>query len=123
MVIKSVVFTIPVCIFTIFTIFVSLLIHGVHKFKPRLVNIYIIFMIVILALLCLCTLVLTVLMRNMNGVLIMIMVNTFLLGSLFYFYYNGFFVLHYNIMIGKGEGEEGSLNLADNRPLVPARRI
>ena len=116
-------FMIPVCIFTVFTIFVSLMIHGVRKFKPRLVNIYIIFMIVIFALLCLCTLVLTVLMGNMDGVLIMIMVNTFLLGSLFYFYYNGFFVLHYNIMIGKGEGEEGSVNLAHNRPVAPTQRI
>ena len=111
---------IPVCIFTIFIIFVSLMIHGVRKFMPRLVNTYIIFKIVIFVLY---TLVLTVLMGNMDGVLIMIMVNTFLLGSLFYFYYNGFFVLHYDIMIGKGEGEEESLNLADNRPLVPARRI
>ena len=43
-------FMIPVCIFTIFTIFVSLMMRGVYKFKPRLVNIYIIFKIIIFVL-------------------------------------------------------------------------
>ena len=105
---------IPVCICTIFAVFHSLMIHGVHKFKPRLVNTYIVFKIVIFALVTLLTLVSIimsgVLMRYMAGVSIMTDINTFLLYSFFYFYSNGFIVLHYNIMIGNNT-EEGSLNL------------
>jgi len=108
---------IPVCICTIFAGFHSLMIHGVHKFKPRLVNTYIVFKIVIFALVILFTLVSIimsgVLMGYMAGVSILTDINTFLLYSFFYFYSNGFIVLHYNIMIGNN-AEEGSLNLTHN---------
>jgi len=106
---------IPVCMFTISTIFVSLMIHGVRKFMPRLVNTYIIFKYVIFALFSLGTLVsismYVVVMGNMaSGLLILTVINQFLLCSFFYFYSNGFIVLHYNIMIGNNK-EEDSLNL------------
>jgi len=112
---------IPVCIYTVFTIFVSLMIHGVRKFKPHLVNTYIIFKIVIFALFSLGTLVYiimyVVMTGNMAGVSILTVINQFLICSFFYFYSNGFIVLHYNIMIGNNK-EENSLNLYDYRGFI-----
>ena len=120
-VIKSVVFTIPACIFTIFTIFVSLMIHGVRKSKPCLINRYIIFKIVIFALFTLSIIMYGPEMNGFQSVFISHLeimrpgLTGFLLGSFNYFYFIGFLVLHYNIMIRKENGEEGSANLAHNR--------
>jgi len=105
---------IQVFMFIIFTIFDSLMIHGVRKFKPRLVNTYIIFKIVIFVISSLGTLLsiimYVVILGNMAGLSILTVINQFLLYSFFYFYSNGFIVLHYNIMIGNNK-EEDSLNL------------
>jgi len=112
---------IQVFMFIIFTIFDSLMIHGVRKFKPRLVNTYIIFKIVIFALSSLGTLLsiimYVVILGNMAGLSILTVINQFLLYSFFYFYSNGFIVLHYNIMIGNNK-EENSLNLYDYRGFI-----
>ena len=85
------------------------MIHGVRKFKPRLVNTYIIFKIVIFVLFTL--ILVSIIISAVEGfdLPIMKIIITFLLNSFFYFYSNGFIVLHYNIMI-ENTKEEGSLN-------------
>jgi len=109
--------TIPIFISAIFTVFVSLMIHGVHKFKTRLVNTYIIYKIVLFALFALLTLVSIIMselmMGSRAGTSILINIDTFLLYCFFYFYSNGFIVLQYNIMIGNNS-EEGSMDLTHN---------
>ena len=97
--------SIPILISAIFTVFVSLMIHGVHKFKTRLVNTYIIYKIVlflIVALLCLwCSIDSATIISSQK----LIAIDTFLLYCFFYFYSNGFIVLQYNIMIGNNSEE------------------
>ena len=107
--------TIPIFISAILVVFISLMIHGVHKFKRRLLNIYIIFKIFLFAVFTLLELVSIILYliyshRTDNGIQIMSEVNVFLIYSFFYFYSNGFIVLHYNIMLGK-HTEESSMDL------------
>ena len=79
--------TIPVVISAILVVFISLMIHGVHKFKRRLLEIYIIFKIVIFALFTLLELVSIImyLMYYHGGIQIMSDVSVFL-NSFFYFY-------------------------------------
>ena len=104
--------TIPIFISAILVVFISLMIHGVHKFKRRLLNIYIIFKIVLFALFTLLELVSIImyLVYSQGGIQIMSEVNVFLIYSFFYFYSNGFIVLHYNIMLGT-HTEENSMDL------------
>ena len=107
---------IPVFIFcTIYTIFVSLMIQGVRKSKPCLVNSYIIFKIVIFVLFTL--ILVSIIMSAVEGfdLPIMKIIITFLLNSFFYFYSNGFIVLHYNIMIGNIQED---LDLYDYRGFI-----
>ena len=104
--------TIPIFISAILVVFISLMIHGVHKFKRRLLNIYIIFKIFLFAVFTLLELVSIILylIYSHGGTQIMSEVNVFLIYSFFYFYSNGFIVLHYNIMLGK-HTEESSMDL------------
>ena len=104
--------TIPIFISAILVVFISLMIHGVHKFKRRLLNIYIIFKIFLFAVFTLLELVSIILylIYSHGGIQIMSEVNVFLIYSFFYFYSNGFIVLHYNIMLGK-HTEESSMDL------------
>merc|ERR1712179_794831 len=110
--------TIPIFISVIFTVFLSLMIHGVHKFKPRLVNTFIIYKIVLLALVALFFLVSIimsgVMMGRMAGTMIQSDINAFILYCFFYFYSNGFILLQYNIMIGNNSEEE-SMDLTHNK--------
>ena len=104
--------TIPIFISAILVVFISLMIHGVHKFKRRLLNIYIIFKIFLFAVFTLLELVSIILylIYSHGGIQIMSEVNVFLIYSFFYFYSNGFIVLHYNIMLGT-HTEENSMDL------------
>ena len=79
--------TIPIFISAILVVFISLMIHGVHKFKRRLLEIYIIFKIVIFALFTLLELVSIImyLIYSHSGIQIMSDVSVFL-NSFFYFY-------------------------------------
>merc|ERR1711874_165082 len=80
---------------------ISLMIHGVRKFKPGLVNIYIIFKIVIFTLFAILT-------------LVQFVMGVFFIGGFFYFYSSGFMVVQYNIMLGR-HTEQGSLDLTHSR--------
>lgn len=88
------------------------MVHGVHKFKRRLLEIYIIFKIFIFALFTLLELVSIImyLIYSHSGIQIMSDVNVFLIYSFFYFYSNGFILLHYKIMLGTHK-EENSMDL------------
>jgi len=82
----------------------SLMIHGVRKFKPGLVNIYIIFKIVLFTLFALGTLVQVIMgwIFPMFGPLGWLLgINQFLFCGFFYFYGTGFMVVQYNIMLGR----------------------
>jgi len=107
--------TIPIIISGGFMAWISLMIHGVRKFKPGLVNIYIIFKIVIFTLFAILTLVQIIMGLVYIGALGWLTgVNMFLLFGFFYFYSNGFMVVQYNIMLGR-HTEQGSLDLAHSR--------
>jgi len=107
--------TIPIIISGGFMALISLMIHGVRKFKPGLVNIYIIFKIVIFTLFAILTLVQVIMGLVYIGALGWLTgINMFLLFGFFYFYSNGFMVVQYNIMLGR-HTEQGSLDLAHSR--------
>jgi len=107
--------TIPIIISGGYIALISLMIHGVRKFKPSLVNIYIIFKIVIFTLYAILTLVQVVMGLIYIGALGWLLgLNMFLLTGFFYFYSNGFMVVQYNIMLGR-HTEQGSLDLAHSR--------
>merc|ERR1712018_28939 len=91
--------TIPIIISGGFMALISLMIHGVRKFKPGLVNIYIIFKIVIFTIFAILTLVQVIMGLVYIGALGWLTgINMFLLFGFFYFYSNGFMVVQYNIM-------------------------
>merc|ERR1712110_413824 len=107
--------TIPIIISGGYIAVVSLMIHGVRKFKPGLVNIYLIFKIVIFTLYAILTLVQVIMGLIYIGALgWMLGLNMFLLSGFFYFYSNGFMVVQYNIMLGR-HTEQGSLDLSHSR--------
>ena len=100
----------------IYIALISLMIHGVRKFKPGLVNMYIIFKIVIFALYGVLTLVQFIMGLISIGALgWMLSINMFLLCGFFYFYSSGFMVVQYNLMLGR-PSEHGSLELAHSSP-------
>merc|ERR1712226_346728 len=110
-------FTIPIIVSVGFMALISLMIHGVRKFKPALVNIYIIFKIVLFTLFAILTLVQFIMGLISIGALgWMLGINQFLLCGFFYFYSSGFTVVQYNLMLGKPT-EQGSLDLAHSSPL------
>jgi len=107
--------TIPIIISGGYIALISLMFHGVRKFKPGLVNIYIIFKIVIFTLYAILTLVQVIMGLIYIGALgWMLGINMFLLSGFFYFYSNGFMVVQYNIMLGR-HTEQGSLDLSHSR--------
>jgi len=107
--------TIPIIISFGVIAIISLMIHGVRKFKPGLVNIYIIFKIVLFTLFAILTLVQVVMGVVYIGALgWLVGINQFLLVGFFYFYCTGFMVVQYNIMLGR-HTEEGSLDLSHSR--------
>merc|ERR1711874_535261 len=107
--------TIPIIISGGYIALISLMIHGVRKFKPGLVNIYIIFKIVIFTLFAILTLVQFVMGVIFIGALgWMLGINMFLICGFFYFYSSGFMVVQYNIMLGR-HTEQGSLDLTHSR--------
>jgi len=107
--------TIPIIISGGYIALISLMIHGVRKFKPGLVNIYIIFKIVIFTLFAILTLVQIIMGVIFIGALgWMLGINMFLICGFFYFYSSGFMVVQYNIMLGR-HTEQGSLDLTHSR--------
>ena len=107
--------TIPIIISGGYIALISLMIHGVRKFKPGLVNIYIIFKIVLFTLYAILTLVQVIMGVVSFGALgWMLGINMFLLCGFFYFYSNGFMVVQYNIMLGR-HTEQGSMDLTHSR--------
>ena len=107
--------TIPIIISGGYIALISLMIHGVRKFKPGLVNIYIIFKIVIFTLFAILTLVQIIMGVIFIGALgWMLGINMFLICGFFYFYSSGFMVVQYNIMLGR-HIEQGSLDLTHSR--------
>jgi len=107
--------TIPILISGAYIALISLMIHGVRKFKPGLVNIYIIFKIVIFTLFAILTLVQFIMGLIFIGALgWMLGINMFLICGFFYFYSSGFMVVQYNIMLGR-HTEQGSLDLTHSR--------
>jgi len=104
--------TIPIVICGGVIAMISLMIHGVRKFKPALVNAYIILKIVIFTLFAILTLVQVIMGMIYIGALGWLLgPNLFLLCGFFYFYSTGFFLVQYNIMLGR-QTEEGSLDLS-----------
>jgi len=96
--------TIPIIISVGVIAMTSLMIHGVRKFRPGLVNIYIIFKIVLFTLFALGTLVQVIMgwIFPMFGPLGWLLgINQFLFCGFFYFYSTGFMVVQYNIMLGR----------------------
>merc|ERR1711879_1132619 len=107
--------TIPIIISGGYIALISLMIHRVRKFKPGLVNIYIIFKIVIFTLFAILTLVQIIMGVIFIGALgWMLGINMFLICGFFYFYSSGFMVVQYNIMLGR-HTEQGSLDLTHSR--------
>lgn len=110
-------FTMPIIVSVGFMALISLMIHGVRKFKPALVNIYIIFKIVLFALFAILTLDQFIMgLISIGGLGWMLGINQFLLCGFFYFYSSGFMVVQYNLMLGKPT-EQGSLDLTHSSPL------
>merc|ERR1711913_42988 len=107
---------IPVVIHLGFIALISLMIHGVRKFRPGLVNVYIIFKIVIFTLFAMSILAQVVMGVISIGALGWLLgPNMFLLCGFFYFYSSGFMVAHYNIMLGRPQ-EQDSLDLGHSPP-------
>merc|ERR1719219_428061 len=107
--------TIPIIISGGYIALIALMIHGVRKFKPGLVNIYLIFKIVIFTLYAILTLVQVIMgLIYIGAPGWMLGLNMFLLSGFFYFYSNGFMVVQYNIMLGR-HTEQGSLDLSHSR--------
>merc|ERR1711874_932411 len=107
--------TIPIIISFGVIAIISLMIHGVRKFRPGLVNIYIIFKIVLFTIFAILTLVQVVMGVVYIGALgWLVGINQLLFCGFFYFYCTGFMVVQYNIMLGR-HTEEGSLDLSHSR--------
>merc|ERR1711874_248411 len=107
--------TIPIIISFGVIAIISLMIHGVRKFRPGLVNIYIIFKIVLFTIFAILTLVQVVMGVVYIGALgWLVGINQLLFCGFFYFYCTGFMVVQFNIMLGR-HTEEGSLDLSHSR--------
>ena len=107
---------IPVVIHLGFIALISLMIHGVRKFRPSLVNVYIIFKIVIFTLFAMSILAQVVMgVINIGALGWLLGPNMFLLCGFFYFYSSGFMVAQYNIMLGRPT-EQDSLDLSHSPP-------
>merc|ERR1711874_99710 len=107
---------IPVVIHLGFIALISLMIHGVRKFRPGLVNVYIIFKIVIFTLFAMSILAQVVMgVINIGALGWLLGPNMFLLCGFFYFYSSGFMVAQYNIMLGRPQ-EQDSLDLGHSPP-------
>merc|ERR1711953_17785 len=107
--------TIPIIISFGVMAIISLMIHGVRKFRPGLVNMYIIFKIVLFTLFAILTLVQVVMGIVYIGALgWLVGINQLLFCGFFYFYCTGFMVVQYNIMLGR-HMELSSLDLSQSR--------
>merc|ERR1711874_164536 len=107
--------TIPIIISFGVIAMISIMIHGVRKSRPGLVNIYIIFKIVLFTIFAILTLVQVVMGVVYIGALgWLVGINQLLFCGFFYFYCTGFMVVQFNIMLGR-HTEEGSLDLSHSR--------
>merc|ERR1712024_225892 len=94
---------------------ISMMIHGVRKFRPGFVNMYIIFKIVLFTLFAIRTPVQVVMGVVYIGALgWLVGINQLLFCGFFYFYCTGFMVVQYNIMLGR-HTELSSLDLSQSR--------
>jgi len=106
---------IPIIISSGVIAIISMMIHGVRKFRPGLVNMYIIFKIVLFTLFAILTLVQVVMGVVYIGALgWLVGINQLLFCGFFYFYCTGFMVVQYNIMLGR-HTELSSLDLSQSR--------
>merc|ERR1712038_265031 len=106
---------IPISYSVGFIVLISLMIHGVRKFKPTLVNIYIIFKIASFTIFAILTF-----FQMIKGLSFadihpwLLGVNQLLLSGFFFFHSSGFMVAEYNIMLST-QTEEASLDLTHSR--------
>merc|ERR1712019_180484 len=106
---------IPIIISSGVIAIISMMIHGVRKFRPGFVNMYIIFKIVLFTLFAILTLVQVVMGVVYIGALgWLVGINQLLFCGFFYFYCTGFMVVQYNIMLGR-HTELSSLDLSQSR--------
>merc|ERR1711992_62843 len=111
--------TIPIIISFGVIAIISLMIHGVRKFRPGFVNMYIIFKIVLFTLFAILTPVQVVMGVVYIGALgWLVGINQLLFCGFFYFYCTGFMVVQYNIMLGR-HTELSSLDLSQSRFQFP----